>query len=266
MSTLTNALPSPGVELSFDLRSLLVPPTPSSAHAKQETGLMKQEMTLLRESAFPMRTRMFDEEVATFLLLHPAGTVVQIGGGVRSRFLRLDNGSAHWVDVDGRQGEPRKSEQAPESDRIQHLCSDLEMDAWIRELRAQPGPYCFVLGSRPGCFQGADIDSIVLALRAQFPGAWLIFEDATVSASQAVNEHQLVQQLLHAYRTRSEGRIQQRIYRLGAVVDRSRTLLDHLDLLLDALPGLSRFFVQCFPGRYRERFLDYQVLRVVLAH
>lgn len=265
MSTLTDTLPSSEVDLAFDLRSMLRPSVSPSRSAKRGQGLAKQEMTLLRESAFPLRTRMFDEEVATFLLLNPTGTVVQIGGGVHNRFLRLDNGSAHWVDVDCCQTQAFVAESEPASGRVQHLCAESAMEAWIRKIRALPGPYCFVLGSRPGCLNHQDLDAIVQALKDQFPGAWLILEDASLMASQAANEHHLVQHLLHAYRSVDKGSVQRRIQRLGAVVDRSRTLLDHLDLLLDLLPGYSRFFIRCFPGRYRARFSGYQVLRVVLA-
>lgn len=259
-----DVLPNPESELLFDLRTMLRRADPAFRAEKRVRASVKREMTLLRESAFPMRTKMFDEEVATFLLLHPTGTVVQVGGGIHRRFLRLDNGSAHWVDVDHDPGTTPFA-ALPDSGRMQHLCSTSAMEEWIRKIRALPGPYCFVLGSRPGCFDSADIDSMVQALRGQFPGAWLVLEDASLSVAQATNEQELVNHLLHRPRASSESRAFKQVQRAGAVVDRARTLLDHLDQLSGSLPGLHRLLIRCFPGRYRSRFSDYQVLRVVLA-
>lgn len=265
MSILLDVLPNPEAELGFDVRPLIRRANPWQGALRPTEHLAKQEMTALRESAFPVRTRMFDEEVETFLLLHPAGTVVQLGGGVSRRFLRLDNGSAHWIDVDcERCGAPSEAGQ-PFDGRVQHLCATGEIDAWIRKIGALPGPYCFVLGSRPGCFTCKDIDSVTQSLTEEFPGAWLILEDATVRASQAANEIRLVELLLRRGGGNPAARIKRRLQQVGAIVDRSRTLLDHLDLLLTSLPGRHRLMVPHFPGRYRLRFAEYQVLRVVLA-
>jgi O-methyltransferase involved in polyketide biosynthesis len=47
-----------------------------------------------------LRTAVFDEWVLEFLAGHPTGTVVEIGAGLSTRFERLDNGQATWVDID----------------------------------------------------------------------------------------------------------------------------------------------------------------------
>ncbi|MEO0409803.1 MAG: class I SAM-dependent methyltransferase, partial [Cyanobacteria bacterium P01_A01_bin.135] len=47
-----------------------------------------------------LRTRMYDQDVQAFLNEHPAGTVVEIGCGLNTRFERLDNGQVRWFDLD----------------------------------------------------------------------------------------------------------------------------------------------------------------------
>ncbi|MEL6716449.1 MAG: class I SAM-dependent methyltransferase, partial [Planctomycetota bacterium] len=47
-----------------------------------------------------IRTRIYDAQVQRFLDAHPEGTVVEIGAGLNTRFERLDNGRAHWVELD----------------------------------------------------------------------------------------------------------------------------------------------------------------------
>jgi O-methyltransferase involved in polyketide biosynthesis len=51
-------------------------------------------------AAATLRTRMFDEDVQAFLAEHPAGTIVELGCGLNTRFERIDNGLAQWVDID----------------------------------------------------------------------------------------------------------------------------------------------------------------------
>lgn len=47
-----------------------------------------------------LRTLQFDAWVADFLRRHPAGTVVEMGTGLNTRFERFDNGTVHWFDLD----------------------------------------------------------------------------------------------------------------------------------------------------------------------
>src|SRR5919109_2471064 len=47
-----------------------------------------------------LRTRVLDVWIQRWLSAHPAGTVVEIGAGLNTRFERLDNGLAHWLEVD----------------------------------------------------------------------------------------------------------------------------------------------------------------------
>jgi leucine carboxyl methyltransferase len=47
-----------------------------------------------------LRTAIFDAWVSDFLTEHPAGTVIEIGTGLNTRFERVDNGRVHWIDLD----------------------------------------------------------------------------------------------------------------------------------------------------------------------
>lgn len=47
-----------------------------------------------------LRGLLYDRWVGEFLARHPDGTVVELGAGLSTRFERIDNGKARWVDVD----------------------------------------------------------------------------------------------------------------------------------------------------------------------
>ena len=47
-----------------------------------------------------LRTLILDWWVRQFLAEHPAGTVIELGTGLNTRFERTDNGTAHWIDLD----------------------------------------------------------------------------------------------------------------------------------------------------------------------
>src|SRR5688500_4885880 len=47
-----------------------------------------------------LRTRIFDRWLTRWLDAHPTGTVVEIGAGLNTRFERVDNGTARWIELD----------------------------------------------------------------------------------------------------------------------------------------------------------------------
>ncbi|MEM1032838.1 MAG: class I SAM-dependent methyltransferase [Myxococcota bacterium] len=47
-----------------------------------------------------LRTRIFDDIASAFLREHPEGTIVEIGCGLNTRFERIDNGRATWIELD----------------------------------------------------------------------------------------------------------------------------------------------------------------------
>jgi O-methyltransferase involved in polyketide biosynthesis len=92
-----------------------------------------------------LRGLLYDLWVEEFLASHPNGTVVELGAGLSTRFERIDNGKAHWVDVDLPDAMAlRRRHFEPTSRRTFIAASVVEHD-WISAvLSAAPGPYYFV--------------------------------------------------------------------------------------------------------------------------
>lgn len=92
-----------------------------------------------------LRGLLYDRWVGDFLKRHPGGTVVELGAGLSTRFERIDNGSARWVDVDLPDAIAlRRRHFATAPRRTLVAASVLDADWPDAVARAAPGPYYFV--------------------------------------------------------------------------------------------------------------------------
>src|SRR5258705_11044596 len=89
-------------------------------------------------------TATFDEYVRDFLAQHPAGTVVEIGAGLSTRYERLDNGEASWVDIDLPDAAEVRQMFFPDLPRKRTIGSSILDEHWIPAGTKSPGPYLFV--------------------------------------------------------------------------------------------------------------------------
>jgi len=88
-----------------------------------------------------LRTLIFDWWVRQFLAAHPAGTVVELGAGLNSRFERTDNGTAHCVELDLSDTIDLRRRYFADSDRRRMVAGSLLDEDWTDVVAAEPGPY-----------------------------------------------------------------------------------------------------------------------------
>ena len=88
-----------------------------------------------------VRTCIFDVWVRSFLAEHPAGTVVELGAGLNTRFERVDNGQVHWIDLDLPDVIDLRRRFFTESDRRRIVAASVLDPAWVDIVLASPGPY-----------------------------------------------------------------------------------------------------------------------------
>ena len=122
-----------------------------------------------------LRVRRFDTEVRRFLASNPDGTVVALGEGLETQFWRVDNGRVDWVTVDVPEAIEVRERLLPPGER-QTLIARSAFDAsWMDEVDGAAG----VLLTAQGLFMYfpyADVERLVDASRARFPGATLVFD------------------------------------------------------------------------------------------
>ena len=101
------------------------------------TGLEAMPRWMQRQALLgvAIRTQLFDRRVARFLDKHPEGAVVNLGCGLDSRSLRLDNGRATWIDMDLAEPLRWRSQLLPEGPRHHQVeASILEVEHWLPRL------------------------------------------------------------------------------------------------------------------------------------
>jgi O-methyltransferase involved in polyketide biosynthesis len=85
-----------------------------------------------------VRSKVFDDAIQPWLGEHPCGTVVELGAGLETQFLRCDNGSVRWLCVDVPEAVAVRERFLPETDRCRNVaCSALDL-RWLDEV--PPGP------------------------------------------------------------------------------------------------------------------------------
>jgi O-methyltransferase involved in polyketide biosynthesis len=91
-----------------------------------------------------LRTAIFDSWVRAFLAKHPAGTVVEIGTGLNTRFERVDNGQVHWIDLDLPDTIELRGKFFADTDRRRMVAGSVLDEQWLDIAAQLPGPYFFV--------------------------------------------------------------------------------------------------------------------------
>jgi O-methyltransferase involved in polyketide biosynthesis len=131
-----------------------------------------------------LRTATFDAWVRAFLDRHPDGTVVELGTGLNTRFERVDNGSAHWVDLDLPDTIELRREFFADSERRTMVAASVLDDGWHRLVADRPGPYFFVTEGVLVYLPEEEVTRTLAALAQRFPNALIALDTYTRRAGR----------------------------------------------------------------------------------
>jgi methyltransferase (TIGR00027 family) len=124
----------------------------------------------------PLRSRKYDMVTSAFLERHPAGVVVNIGCGMDTRFLRIDNGQVRFFDLDLPEIIRFKRRVVPEQPRYRMITQSVLDHTWMDQAAQTGSPVLFLA---EGVFMYLPEDAVrrlVLELRRRFPGSELVCE------------------------------------------------------------------------------------------
>jgi O-methyltransferase involved in polyketide biosynthesis len=121
-----------------------------------------------------LRTAIFDWWVRAFLAGHPAGTVVEIGTGLNTRFERVDNGQVHWIDLDLPDTIDLRRKFFADSGRRRMVAASVLDDDWLTAVGESPGPYFFA--AEGVLVYLAQAPQVIARIAERFPGSLIAFD------------------------------------------------------------------------------------------
>jgi O-methyltransferase involved in polyketide biosynthesis len=123
-----------------------------------------------------LRTAIFDSWVRAFLARHPAGTVVEIGTGLNTRFERVDNGTVHWIDLDLPDTIELRRRFFADTGRRRMVAASVLDQVWAPVVAESPGPYFFVAEGVLVYLPEDEVTEALTRIVTGFPGAFVALD------------------------------------------------------------------------------------------
>lgn len=138
------------------------------------------------------RAKKVDTITQDFLGEHPGGVVVQLGCGLDSRFLRVDDGRVHWYDLDMPPVVELRHQFFSESERYHMIATSVTDLAWVDTVASGGRPVLVVAEGLLMYLDEADVRRLVLRLHEAFPGCRLVADVfSRLTARSAANHPSL---------------------------------------------------------------------------
>ncbi|SDP54949.1 O-Methyltransferase involved in polyketide biosynthesis [Streptomyces sp. cf386] len=208
-----------------------------------------------------LRTLQFDAWVADFLRRHPAGTVVEIGTGLNTRFERLDNGTVHWFDLDLPDVITLRRTFFQDTDRRRTLAASVTDPAWAEAVRASPGPY-FLAAEAVLIYLDEDrVRSVFDLVADRLPGAELALETASGHMVDRQDSHDVLAKMAARMRWSCDDPGEVESWRPDVQLAESRTFADFAGPVRSAVPLSVRLLLRAMAVIRRREIESYRLNR-----
>lgn len=211
-----------------------------------------------------VRTRIFDDLVREFLEQHPCGTVVEIGAGLNTRYERLDNGRARWLEIDLPDSMQLRRRFFEDTQRRKMVAASVTDQDWYEELRELPEPYCFVSEAVMIYLDNSVVQGVVEDLAQAFPSSWLLTDTTSTKTVDGQHKHELMRTLSKEswFRWRCED--PREVQAWGAKLERSMTFVDAPASIRARFPLKWRVLTKIMPWLVRAMVDGYRINRYTL--
>jgi O-methyltransferase involved in polyketide biosynthesis len=137
------------------------------------------------------RARIFDHWISRWLVEHPTGTVVEIGAGLDTRYERIDNGQARWLELDLPDATELRRRFFTGSDRRAIVAGSVLDDDWYDAIPGG-GPCLFAAEAVLIYLDPGDVTRLLARLARRFPGATLVTDTWTTWMADHQQQHDTV--------------------------------------------------------------------------
>jgi len=127
------------------------------------------------DKSHPMRSLIYDNAVRPWMAAHPGGTVVELGAGLETQFLRCDDGCVQWLCVDVPEALAVRARFLPPSQRCRYVAKSAFELGWLDEVDATRGVFVTAQGLLM-YFAESEVRSLLTAIVERFLGVELMFD------------------------------------------------------------------------------------------
>lgn len=159
------------VEITHELNKIL-----SDSENRLNKDLVKGKLRKEMVTHIAIRAKQYDKYVRDFLENSPDGIVVNIGCGLDSRFLRVDNGRVIYYDLDLPEVIEIKKQFFEENERYHFISSSVLDHEWMSIVAKHEGPFLFMAEGVFMYLNREDMQSLILKLQSEFSGSELVCE------------------------------------------------------------------------------------------
>jgi O-methyltransferase involved in polyketide biosynthesis len=206
-----------------------------------------------------IRTAMLDEWVSEFLRTSPAGTAVEVGAGLNTRFERLDNGRVHWIDLDLPDAMRLRGQFFAETDRRKMLAGSVVDDDWLALVRTSPGPWFFAVEAVFVFLAEAEVRHVLGRIGREFPGALVAFDTANTWMVSNPQEHDVMSKMAARMRWACDDARHIEQWSVGVRLLESRSFLQTQPRLTQRMPFAFRYLKPLLQWKYGKWFDAYKV-------
>lgn len=140
-----------------------------------------------------VRAKGMDDAVLTYMQEHPKAAVVNIGAGLDTGFLRVDNGLLRWFDLDLPDALAFRNTVIPKPKRVNQIARSVFDTTWFQDISfsAEDG-VIFLAAGVFYFFHEEEIRELLIQMAEVFPGGELVFDvnsSAALAISNAMMQH-----------------------------------------------------------------------------
>lgn len=212
-----------------------------------------------------LRTRMYDEQVQLFLDRHPHGTVVEIGAGLNTRYERLDNGTATWIEMDLPDSMALRRQFFEDTERRRMVTGSVLESAWFEAIRNCPEPYFFVSEAVIIYLENHLAEKALRQLAENFPGSELLMDTTSSEMVDSQAKHDAMKHMSRdswfRWRCEDPGLLEN----WGLRLEETSTFADISKNLRKVIPPVYRFMLTFFPWVIRRKVSGYKINRFTLV-
>lgn len=206
-----------------------------------------------------IRARAYDEQVKKFLDEHPRGSVIEIGAGLNTRYERLDNGQAHWLEIDLPDSMQLRRRFFQDTTR-RTLCAASVLDQdWFEKVRAMPEPYLFVSEAVLIYLDELKAEAAIGNIARAFPGGRLLLDTTSTKMVEGQSTHDAMGKMSKESWFRWKCDEPRSLEALGMKLLASKTVVDVGPEIRRAMPLSFRLMYRFAPWLVHRRASGYRV-------